>query len=283
MTQLLRRCILSACALFAACSGNEDQLTFDAIAPGIAYSPMYSAFGGSHDYAVPAIVWAATSPVSQDADFDPPLASTLVWRVDEKLVSTEPFDAIPGAIMLTTRGAGFTDIEVQGTYRRGSTFKTRARVNITKASDEDWARGEARYHSGPRPNLAMLLASLKEVGAGDCVLSDTSFLPQDSACAGCHDHASTPDSVNHTTLQTAGYSDDQLLDIITQGQKPAGGTFNSELLRDHPAPDCVFAKFHAWSVNEEDKLGLVLKLRSLPPQVTSPLDLPRLRAEADAQ
>jgi hypothetical protein len=30
----------------------------------------------------------------------------------------------------------------------------------------------------------------------------------------------------------------------------------------NPIPDCVFAKVHAWSVDEEDKLALLRKLRS---------------------
>jgi hypothetical protein len=269
--------MLSVCVTLAACGVDEEPLTFGPIDPGIVYAPMYSAFGGSHAYAVAAIVSGAADSVSDNSDFDPPLASTLVWRVDEKLTSMEPFDAIPGAVKLTTRQAGFADVEVQGTYRRGSAFKTRARLNIAVASDRDWARGEARYYTGPSPSLATLRASISEPhladSARDCVVSDIrEVLPQDSACAGCHDDASTSDFVNHTPMQTAGYSDEQLIAIITEGQKPAGGTFNSELLRDHPRPDCVFAKFHAWSVNDEDRLGLVLKLRSLAPQVIAPLD-----------
>jgi hypothetical protein len=47
----------------------------------------------------------------------------------------------------------------------------------------------------------------------------------------------------------------------------------AELLRDRPHPDCIFAKFHAWSVDEEDQLGLVLELRSLVPKRAQELDL----------
>jgi hypothetical protein len=48
-------------------------------------------------------------------------------------------------------------------------------------------------------------------------------------------------AVEYAPTQTAKYSDSQLIDIVTTGAKPAGGTFVSPFLSDLPLSDCIFA------------------------------------------
>lgn len=268
--------ILSLCVLLAACSGEEEEpFPGNPFLLGVTFSPMYSAFGGSHDYAVtPMVSWVAD---------DPKMAATLAWRVDEKILSTEPFDALPAAIKLTTRAAGSTVVQVKGEFF-GSAFGLRSQLHITKASDEDWARGEARFYGGPRTALASLLVNsdYTEISPGCVERLGPKGLPRDAACASCHDESTEGDSIAISPAQLAGLTDEDLIDIITHG-RTAGGPFYQALMPDvrcwsFPKYD----DFHAWSVDEEDMAGLLLKLRSLTPQARVRLDLPRLHAEADA-
>lgn len=66
-----------------------------------------------------------------------------------------------------------------------------------------------------------------------------------------------------TPTQIAGYSDEQLLQVITQGEKL--GTFSSDLLQ-RQMPDCVYRAIHSYELSDEEKRGIVWKLRSLPPR-----------------
>lgn len=251
-------------AALVGCGGDDDVFIIEHW-PTIQFSPMYSAFGGTHSYSVTPYVPAA-NPAAKDGD--PVLASTLKWSVDPKFGSLEEFSDIPAAIKITTRAAGKTVVYVTGKTASGSPVRDGSALTIRSATDEDWDKGEARYNSGPRVDLGSLEIAPEvadsDAGAHTCALASEPHLtqPQDAACTGCH---SGPDSVPHTPAQTAGYSDEQLIAIVTQGMKPAGYAFNSALLKALPQPDCVFAKFHDWSIEEDDKVGLILKLRSLPP------------------
>ena len=53
--------------------------------------------------------------------------------------------------------------------------------------------------------------------------------------------------------------------MFSEGSFPAGRVYESEILKNRACGDSLFRNFHAWSMEEEDKLGLVLKLRSLSP------------------
>ena len=268
--------IFSLCVLLAACSGEEEEpFPENPLLLGVTFSPMYSAFGGSHHYAV-------TPMVSRVAD-DPKVSATLVWRVDENFVSRSPFDALPAAIKLTTRAAGSTEVQVKG-ERFGWAFGLRSQLHIARANDEDWARGEARFHGGPRLGLASMLvnADSTETSPGCVERLGPKGLPRDAACASCHDESSEGDSIPISPAQLAGFTDEDLIDIITHG-RAAGGPFYRSLMPEVSCWDFAsYDDFHAWAVDDEDMTGLLLKLRSLTPQASEPLDLPRLHAEADA-
>ena len=94
-------------------------------------------------------------------------------------------------------------------------------------------------------------------------------IPKTSACGNCHNNMSGI-TAEHTPEQTAGYSDDDLIQIFTQGMKPAGYTFTSNILKFVPMPDCVYKTFHTWEIDDATKKGIVWKLRSLKPMNQAP-------------
>jgi len=246
------------------CGSREEEGSVCSCGPAlIQYTPMYSAFGGSHSYAVAPYVPAA-DPRSRDTD--PILASTIEWYVDEQFVSQKAFPEIPGATKLTTRRAGTTRVSVAAKSASGATIQQTSMLTISKADDDAWAMGDARYSGGPHADLRNTLRGLEELsadaGAAGCdvpvQLHDE--LPKAAACTSCHAESGDDNS----PVLTAGYSNDQLIAILTQGMKPAGYPFNSDTLRALPRPDCIFAQLHDWLIDEDVKFGLILKLRSFP-------------------
>lgn len=270
---LMRRFIemLLVCALFAACSQQHEQFPPNPFLLGIYPSPAYSAFGGSHTYVL--------TPIMSSASDSPEMAATLVWGVDEKFVSMEPFDELSAAVKLTMREAGVTEVSVKGEFF-GHRFGTRARLTITEASDEAWERGDARFHSGPQSSPEHLRELLEDMGFEvDCWRSESgcsesdcavlkgapSLLPKDAACSSCHDESTSDKGLRLTSLRLSGVSDDDLISMFSEGSFPAGHVYESEILKNRACGDSLFRNFHAWSMDEADKRGLVLKLRSLPP------------------
>lgn len=81
----------------------------------------------------------------------------------------------------------------------------------------------------------------------------------------CHDNRD-PISAEYTPTQTSNYTDEDLLNIITIGMKPAGGAFISPHLLAMPMPDCIFYEFHAFDMTELEQRGLISRLRSIPPR-----------------
>jgi hypothetical protein len=238
--------------LLVGCASNVDEEV--AISPFgfISFDPMFSAFDGTHDYAVtPSIPSADAS-----TDKDPLLASSIKWELDGAFVKREEFPDLPAAIKLTTKKAGQTTVGVTMKTLSGTALRSKAWLTISQAKASEWDAGDARYN-----NEEMKLEKLPMTTCG-------LVLPMDPprSCSSCH----TPLSgiaFEHTPTQTAGYSDDQLVKIFTGGAKPAGGTFNSPFLRAAPMPDCIYNEFHTWEMSDEEKKGVVWKLRSLSPRV----------------
>jgi hypothetical protein len=257
------RSVLLSIALAACKEGTIDEDTA-AGCYGPFLSPMYSAFGGSHSYSVTPYVPAA---VLASGDDDPIVASKNRWMVDDRILEPEAFLEIPGAIKLTTRASGRSRLTVFMTTLRGHQCRRESLLSIKEASDEQWEKGDARYESGTPGDIANLLKSLAmqpaDAGVASCELPSEvlSGLSKDAPCEACHDAA----AARVSPTQTAGYSDEQLLAIVTEGQKPSGYAFNSAALRMHPRPDCVFAKFHKLAVDEDSLEGMLLKMRSLAP------------------
>jgi hypothetical protein len=236
-----------------ACSEEYDLI----VGPSpnyISFSPMYSAFDGTHDYAVTPNVPSA-APSSHDAD--PILASSTKWEIDGAFVKREEFPALPAAIKLTTRKAGVTTIAVTAKTLGGHVVRSDTKLTIREANPAEFDAGEERYNHGG------LRAQEEFRCCGVCPLRIE--LPDNSACGKCHQADSSVAS-ELTPTQTAGYSHDDLIDIFTRGAKPARA-FTSPFLRAAPMPDCIYQDFHTWEMTDEEKNGIVWKLRSIPPKV----------------
>jgi len=271
------------CAAIAGCGGSDDDgkssaLPGEKLANLIQFSPMYSAFGGAQVYSLTPFVPTA-DPATKDST--PVMASTIKWVTEDKFVKQDQFGDIPGAIKLTTKATGTTKVQFTATTVAGKQINSEAQLTISKADDAEWAKGDARYSGGAPIDFRSMLSgatAMPAAGGGVCGLpfNIMASLPKDASCTNCHNTGGNAIAVEHTPTQTAGYSDDQLIAIFTQGQKPAGYQFNSIFLKMLPQPDCIYSMFHTWTIDEETKRGIVLKLRSIEPKKQAELDLAKL-------
>jgi len=275
---------LLLCAALAGCSssGDSDEPKGVLRANLIQFPQLYSAFdNGAHTYQLtPSIPAAADNSM----DSDPIDAATIKWEVDGNYLSQAPFSDLPGGVLLTTKKAGMTIIKVTAKSKSGVDVRGEAPVQISQASPEEWDAGEARYNNGMAVNWQMLRPMQTTDGSTNCGLPVdlTGTIPTSSACTNCH-NSMNPISIEHTPTQTAGYSDDALVQIFTQGQKPAGGVFNSTFLKTLPMPDCIYKSFHTWEIDEATKKGIVWKLRSIAPKVQPAIDFGRLAMDFAAR
>lgn len=259
------RCIGKYLVLAAAisCAAESEPEYFDGDRVGhLAFSPMFSAYDGVHEYAVtPSVPGAEDDP----AEGNPVLASSIRWEVDSAFVSRSDFPDLPNAIKLTTKKPGKTTVTMIARHLVGPTFRQQAALTILRASAVEWEIGNERYVRGP---VVPFPDELVEPDAETCELSDSLSATTQAACVSCHaDAERSGSSVDVTPTQIAGYSDSDLLEIITAAAKPAGGTYNSACLSKSRDPDREFQALHRFDLNDEEKQGIVVKLRSLTPRV----------------
>ena len=269
--------LLLCAATFVGCSSSEEGDDGSVVRPKlISFSPMFSAFDGTHEYAVtPSVPSAAEG--SQDSD--PVMASTVKWQVDGAFVKQDEFPELTAAAKLTTKKAGKTVVKVTAKTLAGVSIRGEAELTISEAKQDEWDAGEARYNNGMM--ITWMRPAMSAAGEGTCGLPVSIELPTTSACGNCHNPMNTI-SVEHTPTQTAGYSNEDLVNIFSAGQKPAGGTFNSPFLRNAPMPDCIYGEFHTWEMSDAEKKGIVWKLRSIAPRVQQEIDFGRLAMMARA-
>jgi hypothetical protein len=249
------------------------------------FTPMYSAFGGTHTYQIPVTIdGAALDP----AGTDPVNTDTVMWIVDKKFVQADPFPDIKGAVMLTTKAAGTTMVTMTANTKNGHKVKGVSTLKITEATDADWEMGQARYDNGVSINFGMF-GMMGMMGMGGAAggaapagppnpANIISMIPKDASCGNCHNNT-TGLTVEHTPLQTGGYSDEQLIKIFTMAEKPMGAKFNSPFLKMLPTDFAaqIYTMLHQWSISAEVQKGIVLKLRSITPKAQPEIDLNRLR------
>jgi hypothetical protein len=255
--------------------GNSTEGFADGLK--VRFSPMYSAFDGVHDYKVPATIDQAQ--IDQMA-IDPIDVASINWIVDDKMVAKEPFPEVPGAVLLTTKASGSTTITATGVTKAGMKFKGTSTLMITKASADEWELGQKRYDNGVMINFMMLMPGTTAAGgtAAPNPMAILDAIPREASCANCHNNTMGL-TVEHSPLQTAGYSDDELIAIFTTGAKPMGATFNSPFLKQIPAAFVmpIYKMLHTWTISAEVQRGVVFKLRSITPKVQPEIDLARLR------
>jgi hypothetical protein len=272
---------LLLCAALAGCSSGGDDAKEEGLllAKLISFSPMYSAFDDNmHEYAVTPSVPSAMAGMT---NADPIVASSIKWTVDGAFVKQDEFPELTAAIKLTTKKAGDTKVKVSAKTMSGQTVRGETDLKISTAAQSEWDVGEARYNNGMM--IQWMRPMMAAPGEGLCGLPIASFdVSTAAACGNCHNPMNAAITVEHTPTQTAGYSNEDLINIFSTGQKPAGAVFNSPLLKMAPMPDCIYAAFHTWDMTDDEKAGIIWKLRSIPPKVQEEIDFGRLRAMAMA-
>ena len=201
----------------------------------ILFPRMYSAFtGGPQKFQVPAVV----------NSIDP---AALQWSAaDASMVSLQPTE---DGVMITVQKPGTTTIVASAGGLCGTALLT-----VTQATQDDWMVGSMRYNEGIvlRPGMGGL------GGRGDAGAA-----AREAACTNCHGDSATMGpfkTVAHTPQQTAGFSDAELIDIMTKGVIPAGGYFDDTIVSRQQ-----WSNFHRWDMTPEEAKGLVVFLRGLTP------------------
>ncbi len=224
----------SAVAGLVACSA-ETATSDSNLEEGleILFPEMHSAFDGEHSFKIPAkvdgvkkVTWSAEDPDMVDLD-----------------------KQSDGSVIITVRKAGKTKI-----IAKAGGLKGEAPLEVTEASPEDWKNGNERYNNG-------VTWKRGEGGSrGDGGAGGGRRGPPDPtlACTNCH-AAGKQDPVQHTPMQTAGFTDDEIIEIFTKGKKPDG--VEQRIMKADR-----WAKIHQWKMEPEEQKGLVVYLRSLEPK-----------------
>jgi hypothetical protein len=236
---------------------NANSLT-------IAFNPMYSAFipgSTTHTFLVPAVV----SGVS---------GANVQWSASDSTAVGFQADPQTGGTTITVLKPGNITINAQiGTDLCGS-----APLNVTSETEADWMAGNARYNNGNgliNP-FASMMAGDGGMPQGPPAGGFTAPSPTDPsplepadggpgpACTNCHGPTATTGvfkGVEHTPEQTAGFSDQELTDIIVNGIIPDGGYYDTSIL-----PQQYWQYFHKWAdLTDTERKGIVVYLRSLTP------------------
>jgi len=228
----------------------------------IAFNPMYSAFISStsqHKFLVPAIVTGISG-------------ATVTWSASDPTAVDFTPDPMTGGTTITVHKSGPITITAQAGNLCGS-----APLTVTQNTEADWSAGNGRY------NNSNGLMSPFGMGRGDGGMpmgpppngfrvpspTDPSpFEPADGgpgpACTNCHGPTATMgifNGIEHTPEQTAGFSDQELTDIIVNGIIPDGGYYDPSII-----PYQFWQFFHKWrDMTPDQQKGIVCYLRSLTP------------------
>ncbi len=277
---------------------------------GIVFSPMYSAFipgSTAHTFQIPAITDdgnAATWSISDSTQ------AQLVPEAFNGLPGV--MITVQGLGVGSTGDAGsIGQLTVVATESSGACGA--ATLNITAAAESDWNIGEMRYNDG----VSLVIAprdgggggfggpardgGFGEGGFGEGVFGEGGFggggpgmggvfrstdagsfyeLDGGTACTSCHGPTATTGpyrQVSHSPEQTGGFSDNDLVQIFTQGILPDGGYFDPSVINSScdggPGSACyaaaygVWHTFHQWiDILPSQYPGIIVYLRSLQPE-----------------
>jgi hypothetical protein len=225
----------------------------------ISFNPMYSAYiDEAHVCKIPAIVNGLTG------------AS---WAASDDSVVSLGSD--PAGVMVTTKKAGTVDIIAYTGMLSG-----KAPLTITPFTAAEWDAGDARYNSDVKytaPTMAEITAAFREAqmmapdgGMPNFMAVFQKFIPPDgAACTNCHGEGAAMLSIQHTPQQIGGYSDDDLIKIITMGMKPVGAKMATMI------PPFAYQAFHTWDAAKIDDTttnGILAYLRSKEPIAQGAID-----------
>ena len=99
----------------------------------VAFNPMYSAFDGTHTYAIPAVVYGSAGKVT--------------WSADSTMVGMQADPERPNEVLIQTLKVGDVIINVQSDDGKCGS----APLFISQAAVSDWEIGNARYNDGQSP------------------------------------------------------------------------------------------------------------------------------------
>jgi hypothetical protein len=200
----------------------------------IVFSPMYSAYDGTHMFQVPAIVLG----------IDPNLVK---WGSSDEKVATIATDSVVGGGMVTVTGAGQANIIASAGSLCGS-----ATLTVDSATPAQWMAGNDRYNNGVTFGRQH----------GDAGVPDGGLSTTDPACTNCHGPTANGAfmDVAHTPEQIGGFSDEVLANIMQNGMVPDGGYFDPQIV-----PYRIWQRFHHWQMTSDDVKGVIIYLRSLTP------------------
>jgi hypothetical protein len=211
----------------AMCAKNDLQIFF---------SPMYTAFDGTHQFQIPAVV----------GNVDP---TTITWTVSDPALADLQNDVALGGAMISSRKAGNLTVMASG----GGVCGT-SELTITESSLDDWNIGNMRYNNG--------IKLVGDVPGRGRPAADAGPPMTDVACTNCHGPTAMGPykTVSHSPEQTGGFSDEELVNIFTKGTVPIGGYFDSSFVSYDR-----WRVFHRWDMSPAEAKGVVVYLRSLTP------------------
>lgn len=212
----------------------------------IEFSPMYSAYDGTHMFQIPAIVTGL---------------SGATWSVSDPTAASLAADTETGGTMITITKGGVNTVTVNAQV---GDLCGSATLNITQNAATDWQIGNARYNDGNAIHFG-------PPGSGDAGMTTTP--DAGPACTQCH--GPTADAgfkdIAHTPQQTGGFSDQDLINIVVNGEVPGwndDGTSSADAGYFDPSiiPYQEWHHLHQWSdITTDEQAGIVVYLRSLTP------------------
>jgi hypothetical protein len=230
-----------ACTAAPATGSGSQNVTGDSL--DIQFPKMYSAFEPGHTYAIPAKVEGVKH---------------LTWTADpEDAVDFSPGDDA-SSILITIKKAYDTDVTITAT---SGNLSGTAPLHITSATADNWTEGSQRYNNG------VVIQRGKPDGGWATHPPDGGHFEKkidpSLACTNCHDNGKQ--DVEHTPQQAGGYSDDDLVKIMTQATKPEGVPMRVVTQEQ-------WSKFHKWSMSPDEQKGLIVYLRSKTPKSQGEVD-----------
>lgn len=257
LVSIVALCLAGAASL--ACSSSEDDkggssssaATCDTPSLQVKFAKLYSAFDGQNEYKVPAKVTDING-----ADIS---GASVEWFVKDPSIADWEFDNSTGFAVFTTKKAGETTVIAKSGSQCGL-----APLSVTAATTAQWEAGSRRYNNGNA--LPQVQVGPNGVPMGDFTQIQAELQAKPPACTNCHGPTATSSffkTVAHTPMQTGGFSDEELKAVVTQAIIPEGGYFSDII------PKQIWSYFHKWQATDEEAQGLVVFLRSLPPQKQS--------------
>jgi hypothetical protein len=208
------------------------------------YSQYYSGFVEGKESTVPVLLKDAklrTNPTT--------------WDSTNKDVAT--VTSTPEGALVTVKKEGETKITAKQGDDSGA-----VKLTVTKYSAEEHAAGEARFSKSVLAINAPAGQALNPI-----LLASPMGRNPDGACNTCHTSQAKLFKIENGPLQTSGYTEEEIIQIFTEGEKPDGARTQSDI------PPFLWGMFHAWNVTEGEKKGLVAYLRTQQPRPSpNPID-----------